>query len=361
MNLKELKSKMLLPEKEIFLNKEVTIRGEEYILVSITSQNGKNCLWVLKYVPNHFEQDEEIAFEGLKEENNNYYCTEPKITIREDLLDKINNSKVDTVLKELTIQGQTMSFSGSSGERICDSSYDIYMRMQHFVENGLINTSFDRHQLFDVMLYCYEQAENEKFPVVDTSKDLNISVKINKSFKQEIINQPLSLKIKKYDRGHEYSFYSEYSQKQYKYYVDDVQNYDIWEDTKDYFDTPKMKEIIEKNHISDKQIEQMKNDYYEATKQICPKDKNLVMIEYETDGDIQLQFYTKEFLDTEVEYSQSAKSYLMMFRPENPVGKNGYANKICMLQPIDKSFDGVLDIELFSCFIDIPEETVEIK
>lgn len=41
------------------------------------------------------------------------------------------------------------------------------------------------------------------------------------------------------------------------------------------------------------------------------------------------------------------------------IGINGYKLRECVMQPVDKDFSGKIELELFSRYVETPEETVE--
>ena len=106
----------------------------------------------------------------------------------------------------------------------------------------------------------------------------------------------------------------------------------------------------------------------EALEKICPRDKNLAVIKYETLDDTQLNFYFKEYLDAGPIIYRNDNSTIggassvgiIWGSNEKGIGINGYKLRECVLQPIDKSFSGELEIELFSRYLQIPGETVRV-
>lgn len=88
--------------------------------------------------------------------------------------------------------------------------------------------------------------------------------------------------------------------------------------------------------------------YMESFQEICPKDMNLAIVEYETQDDIQLNFYTKEYLDKKPVYKNSAST--VIFKSDKELGINGLRSRGCMLKPVKKDFYDSIDCELFSWY-----------
>lgn len=85
---------------------------------------------------------------------------------------------------------------------------------------------------------------------------------------------------------------------------------------------------------------------------------NLAILEYESDNDVQLNFYSKEYLDKEPVYKNSSSS--MFFKSHKELGNNGFRSGICMIKPVEKDFNGCIDVVLFSQFVEIPEELITV-
>lgn len=137
-------------------------------------------------------------------------------------------------------------------------------------------------------------------------------------------------------------------------YIHGISFYDVWEESKTRFEDERYKE-----RFTPEQIEQMKKTYMEALPQMCPQGHVLPVIEYECDTDEQMQFYTTEYL-RRVPQSGST-SVFMMLRPEKKLGPMGYRNQACLLESVEKGFEGDIAVELFSCYKRIPEVRIQGK
>ncbi len=134
-------------------------------------------------------------------------------------------------------------------------------------------------------------------------------------------------------------------------YIHGITFYDIWEESKTRFEDERYKE-----RFTAEQIEQMKKTYMESLPKMCPKGCVLPVIEYECDKDYQMQFYTTEYLKREPEHSSS--SVFMMMRPEKKIGPMGCRNQACLLEAVEKGFEGDIAVELFACYKKIPEKLI---
>ena len=126
-------------------------------------------------------------------------------------------------------------------------------------------------------------------------------------------------------------------------YINNVLLIDVWKDTEENFNNPKYKE-----HFSDEQIQQIKMQFFEALEQSCPKGTYYIGIEYECSKDIQLQFYSKEYLKSRPQVNKGrAVSMMMNIKPEKEFGTHSLPLKGCMIQTAVSSDTTKIPAELF--------------
>ena len=190
---KHLKEQMLLPSDEIIINKTVTFRDKECIILGMTSQNEENKLWIII----HDENSERNSY--LCEDdcyfNEELECEKTVLTNREQMEENLSRDAFHLHIKDIEIQGQKITFDSSTGTSLQDNSYDLCMALQHFVENGLSTDSFDEFSTNDLMLYTYKQQDDEKFPKIDLSKPLDIKMQIAEDYKEILQKKAYDCKI----------------------------------------------------------------------------------------------------------------------------------------------------------------------
>ncbi len=79
----------------------------------------------------------------------------------------------------------------------------------------------------------------------------------------------------------------------------------------------------------------------EEMESLCGKDERLLVLEYEVDAPVQLEFYTKEFLDEPVELEDACCGGWMFFGDEK-------GRQYCVLDAVPKGFDETVEVELLS-------------
>lgn len=342
MLLKDLKQTILLPSKEILINKILKIRGIDVQLISITSEEHRNVLWAMYQLPHHVD-------EGINSEERIEY-TSNRDKMVNDIIKEIRSPNIH--ISEVMIQDKKMTFDSSSANRMSYINYEGYMQLQHFIAKGMDTTIWNEVDLDNIVIAAYMQKENEEFPIIDLSRNLYITLKVSRDSKQVLINQPLALEFGDMEKGNKFYFYDSIEKKNLTCYIDKMKHYDIWEEANHHFKSEQMQAF------SKEQIKQMKEQYLATTEEICPQGMNLAILEYETEDGVQLNFYSKEYLDKKPVQKNSTS--MMFFKLDKELGINGFKSRVCIIKPIDKDFKGNIDVELFSYFMEIPEEIITV-
>ena len=331
---KNLKEQLFFNKEEIIINKKTIIRGMEVNLLSFTKDEDKNTLWML--YKNESIQDD-ISYEGYN------------LTNREELINNITSNNIS--ISEMIIQGQTVTFESSCSGSIEDINEYENMMIRHFIEEGLISDEWDYVDTRNIIVARYEQKEDEYFPQINYNEDINIILKVDKEFKEVLVQHPFNVKIGKLDKDTKIYYFDEYTKEDKFFYLNEIRKYDIWEDISENLD----KTI---KHLEESQREEIKKDYINGVESICPKGMYLAIISYETEDDMQLRFFTKEYLELKPKYDTYSSAVYFTFAFDDEESINGYKNRIEHLKPIEKNFDDELEIELFSKYIEIPEEII---
>lgn len=342
MMLKHLKQQMLLPIEEYVIGKTVTIQGTKVLLLIFTIEKDKNSLWLL------YENDElnDDNFDEVFPEDLNV-VRDGFTTNRQEFLYQIKKMQRQKHfhIKEMEVQGSIIRFGSSTWSPLYDRNAEGKMHLQHFVEKGLISEEWDDKKLENLVVARYNQVEGEELPSIDKSKDLSVVLKVDRNIREVAIQHPFAAKFGKQDIGTKMVYYDENLGKESYFFIDEIYSYDPYED------------LLEKSKQIDDSVEREKMILHvtKALESICPKGKNLAVIKYEAEDNTQLRFVMKEYLESKPVYSCSSIGFICK---NDEIGINGYKIKECVMQSVDKDFDGELEIELFSKYIVIPEETV---
>lgn len=343
MTLRQLKSQMLLPEKEIIIDKKTNIQGADVHLLSLTQEEDTSSLWLIH--KNNFNEE---GYQDLDDEYERRNWTN-----RDEILEGINRQNIDVnfFIGKMEIQNQTFNFYSSSGNTAYDSNPQVLMQIQHFFEKGLGLDEWEDIPLANLVISRYDMEDD--LANIDENKDMKLKLEINPNSREMPIEHPFTISFGKQEKGKKVYYYDGEAKEEKYFFINEVYSFDIYEDIK-----------IRAEEVEDlERRQEMIKHLTEAIERICPRDKNLAAIKYESPDGSQLNFYMKAYLDEPVKtYENGGSSVgIILGNSDKDLGINGYKLRDCVLQPIDKDFKGSLDLELFSRHISIPGETIRIE
>ena len=344
MILKFLKQEMLIPKEEYIINKRVNIRGKDVLLLSLTEEEEEeednNCLWFI------YEQ-EEFTSERTVDNYKDVFLTN-----RDKLLDSIDSrsSSTNIHVKEMKIQDYILRFDSSNSSHIYNMNRQGIMRLQHFVEKGLISKEWDGVKLENLVISQHKQRDGEELPKLDMTKDLNITLGLGIDSLEIPIQHSFKVEFGQQDIGKKIEYYDEHLGKKRFFFIDEIYSFNPYDNIKNQF------QEIEDLEIRRNAIKTM----IEALEEIYPRDVNILVIKYETLDEGQLNFNMVDYLQDKPIINNSGVGIIWGSK-DKEIGINGYKIRECILHPIDKDFTGQLELELFSKYIKIPEEIIEIK
>lgn len=339
MKFRDFRESLFTQQEEIIINKKIKVQGKEILLLSFVEEEEGNKLYVLYKSDRVFEEEDETEF--LDEEIK-------QVTNREELRENIitNDESLNIFIKDMIIQGNLVSFQGSSIGPLESYCIEDRLAMKRYMEMGLISDEYDCVDLRNIHFGKFEQNEEEKFPTINKEERISIILTVEEQLKEELVEYPFTISIGKEEKNNKVY----YNEEEF-FYLDEVKKYDIW------------KEIYEElDNIIDGLDEDMKQEYKEqyisCTRSQCPEGNDLITISYESENDVQLKFLCKDYLESFPKYSESMAMF-MNFNSE--IGENGHVKYTDELKSVPKDFDSIIEIELFSKYVKIPEEVIEFE
>lgn len=313
--------------------------GECYsVLAMLARREDKLCLW-------------EIC--GMSEEETKRHTRRYRrpATNRQAHKESLR-SEDDLKILELELGGQHLSVLSAMGTCLGESFNEqervlFLCLLQNGVRLGeLEQTPFER-----LKINCYEMREQE-IPQVNTEADgFDLVLKLKAQHIPVAVNKKLQLQTGTYAKPHTVKVKKE---EKVRLYIHGVSFYDVWEDAKTRFEDKRYTE-----RFSAEEIKDIKQQYIDSLPNICPQGSVLPIIEYESDKDYQMQFYSQDYLKR-VPENKSSSVFLMM-RPDKKTGPMGYKNYACVLDAVEKGFEGELAVELFMYYRRIPEKSVHCR
>lgn len=141
-------------------------------------------------------------------------------------------------------------------------------------------------------------------------------------------------------------------------YINKVYMMDMWaEEEKRFADKEYRERMLA--HVSEEELEQMKQRFFEALAETCPQGQCYMVVEYECTQDVALRFYDKSYLDTVPQpKAGSASSLMMILKPEEKFGSHGLKLQGCVIQTPLPPETTLLAAELFAYCERVKRETM---
>lgn len=356
MKLKEIRELLSIKKDEIIINKKLTIRDKELVILSLIKGEECNKFYVIQKNDGTRENEGIYSFLPSVDDDEMQYEEYEDIikTNREELIHNINEAKNSEyiIFEEVIIQGKKITFESSTSSSFeCLEAENVCM-LNYFINAGMIPKEWDDLDIDNLILTTYIQSEDEDFPVVDYNENLSVELIVDECFREILIQKPFEIEVKKYDEKTKIEYVDEESEEVKYFYLDEVLKYDIW------------KEWLEKLELNLKQIDESKREEYEndcifALECECSKDMDLLMLVYENEEEESLRFITKEYLDSESYCDGNITE--VVFLDGNEKGINGYLKRSERLKSVPKDFNEKVEIELFSKYVKIPSEKIYLE
>lgn len=218
--------------------------------------------------------------------------------------------------REFKIGNKKLCTQGGCGGVLMPENYEEIKLFLDMMDAGwkipewLKNEDWDRLQLVTLKI-----ANLKRLPKY--SSDMLITIKHDPVPEKHLLNRAKSITI---EIGKSFSFqFTAHDGEKVQCHINNVTLIDVWEDAKKQFGDVKYRE-----RFTEEQLQEIESNYYEALRQNCPKGMCYIGIEYECSRDINLQFYSKDFLESYPEtHSGSATFLVMRLKPDKKIGIHG--------------------------------------
>lgn len=203
------------------------------------------------------------------------------------------------------------------------------------VPEWLKNTDWNDLQLMTLTI-----ANIKKLP--DYSPEMPITITHSPNAIRHIVEKPVTLNTGK---NRSFSFTDAYGDNVHCY-INNVTLIDVWKNTEEELSNPKLAE-----RFSNDQLAQARKYRYETLEQTCPKGMCYAGIEYECSKDLDLVFYSKQYLSSRQEIHQGSSSFLLMrLKPDQKTGTHNLPLKGYVIQTPFPPDTAKISAELFLYF-----------
>ena len=156
-----------------------------------------------------------------------------------------------------------------------------------------------------------------------------------------------------------FSFVDTYGDK-VQCFINNVTLIDVWKDTEEQL-KQRLSGTKYTEQLSEEQLQEIRENCYKALERSCPKGMCYIGIEYECSKDINLQFYSKEYLKSvPITHKGSSSFFMMSLKPDQETGTHNLPLKGCVIQTAVSPDTTKIPAELFSYYEKIAEWEEEI-
>ena len=313
------------------IGKEVIKEGKSYHIIGMTLKERQAHLYVMELMENYEDR------EPWREKT-------PRESMKESMESDRNGSffmHVREFRNQDTVYETAGATSGAIDRGHFEEAHMLFVKMYEAgwnitEESPFIDIPWEKVVLTNIEL----RGEYDKLPVWEESVEALVQqIPVN-----VVIEKPIILECGKNGK---IEFTLENGSTAICY-INKVELMDVWtEEEKKFSDTAYREKMLQ--HMSEEELEQMKQQFFKVLKEHCPKGKHYMIVEYECSEDISLTFYDKEYLDTIPKPREgSASSIFMRVKPEKETGKHGYKLRGSVIQKPLSGDVKQLEAELFS-------------
>lgn len=329
------------------IGKDIEKNGRLYHIIGMTLKEKKATVYVLEQKECSFEE------EYFQERT-------PRMDLKRNMEERQNSSFFMHIRefraleegKEATVYEVESAASGPMKNSDYCEAMMLFLRM---CEAGwhISNDSVFYEAGWDSLVLTQIELRGELETLPDWTKEMQVQVDCIPE--NGVIEQSVQLEC---GMASEIPFYLE-NGTQAICYINKVYLLDVWAEEEKKFADPVYRERM-LQHVSEEQLEQMKEQLFAALEPQCPRGKHYMVLEYECTEDISLAFYDKAYLDGIEKPKKGSTSVLLMrVKPDEETGTHGLKLRGCVIQkPLDAETKE-LEAELFS-YSKMIQKSVEI-
>lgn len=282
----------------LVIGKTIERDGEKYHIIGMTMEEDAELYIIEPY--------EERKRRNLKKKRTQ------RMILKEQEIESISYLHC----REFKIGNKKLCTQSGCGGALMPENYEEIKLFLDMMDAGwkipewLKNEDWDRLQLVTLKI-----ANLKRLPKY--SSDMPITIKHDPVFEKHLLNRAKSITI---EIGKAFSFqFTAHDGEKVHCHINNVTLIDVWEDAKKKFGDVKYRE-----RFTEEQLQEIESNYYEALRQNCPKGMCYIGIEYECSRNINLQFYSKDFLESYPESHNGSATFLVMrLKPDKKTGIHG--------------------------------------
>lgn len=332
MNIKYLQDLLSRIDEIKVIGKSKKIKGVICNIAGLVRYGSKLRLIILEY-------DEQYS-EKLEEREIAEICGDIQIpeTNRTILKSREEPTQPFRFIEEVILGDNKLRVNGTESRRLSVQDGESILFLSELLRSGWRPEGIEYQNIDMLFLTSIElDGDFDKIPNFDNNNQIRFIVGWDTS--TYLLEKPITLLV-----GGEYTdklwFKNKDTSKEYWAQINRVYLMDMWDEMEKTFSNPKLLE-----HMTKEEIPKAKKDFEEKFLQICPKGMYYPVVEYESEEDISLQFYTKQYLDSLPANNNGGIGFII--RPEKSTGILGEKLKVAIIQEPVPANTTTIEAELF--------------
>lgn len=313
-------------QRERLIGREIELMDEEALILGMqeveTVIDGEPELVVQLLLlcedETFFEEEER---ERRWAENDDWEDEEQEKTNRQQLIEDMDDSgELDIAdIETFIIGGRRYETFGVMETSLEEDPYEEILMLKRFAEAEMIPQEWLERDTESLVLLKYD-VEPGMFDVDWDVDILPMEVEISEPVEEVLVGKVLECSLGHYDVPKAFTLRGRGGE---NIHVDihGVYPHDIWTDAA------------------------CLNEDFSELEEFCGRDQRLLLVEYSAEPDVQLNFYTKDFLDSPA-YEGSEIPGLLLFPADEDADR-----RLCVVDVVPEGFDESVELELLSYLI----------
>lgn len=349
MNIKYIQELLSRINEIRLIGKTVEIDGVVCNIAGIVRHGKKLRLIILEYDEVYQQKIEEMELSEpceVKEEETNRLILKGRYRIEAGQpFRTIKSVFFDEIEFEIDIT-ENRILSSEDGESV--------LFLSELLRNGWNPEGVDYQNIDRLFLTSIEFAGDfDKIPEFD--KNAKLYFTMNNDCFSYLLEQPLTLAVNG-EYPEKLWFINKEDSQEHWAQINRVYLMDMWGEMEKNFSNPKLLD-----HMTKEQIEEAKRNIEKSFIKICPKGMYYPVVEYESEGDISLEFHTKRFLESKPQHSENGGSIGFIMSPDKPKGILGMKLKAAIIQDPVSVSTKIIEAELFKYHKTVTPEDIILK
>lgn len=313
--------------RERLIGREIELMDKEALILALqeveTVEDGELELAVrllILHEDDEFSEEMERR-ETWRDESDWNEENEPEQTNRQQLIEAMEESDEISIadIDAFIIGGQRYETLAMCQIGLEDQPYEEILTLKEFAEEGIIDEDWLDRDVESLVITEYD-VEPEMFEVQWDVDILSMEVEVQEPAEEVLVGKVLECSCGHYDVPKEFSLKGRQGE-EIAVKIYGVYPHNIWTDAA------------------------CLNEDFSELEEICGRDERLLLVEYSTNPDLQLNFYTKDYLDSPA-YEEDPARGLVLF----PASEDS-DRLLCVVDVVREGFDEDVELELLSYLI----------